>query len=159
MGDKSPRRLAPLPRLLHWIGTNAARLAGLTARSFAAWVRRTGAPMARRGGGAALRGAGLGIAALGRLAWRRRVILAGLVLRGAWWGALWLTLTAVLPLIGAAPLAERDALLTPLVYALMLVATVVMLSPERHLRRLAIVLGAVQAALVALVWAAFAVAS
>ena len=105
-----------------------------------------------------MRGAGLGVAALGRLAWERRAILAGLVLRGAWWWSLWLTLQAALPLVGAAPLAERDALLTPLVYALMLVAVVVMLSAERHVRRLAIVLGAVQASLGAVVWAAFAVA-
>lgn len=159
MGDPSKRRLAPLPRLLHWIGTNAARLAGLTGRFVVAWVRRSGAPMARRGGAAVLRGAGLGLAGLGRLAWQRRVILAGLLLRGAWWGSLWLTLAAVLPLLGAAPLDERDAMLMPLVYALMLVAIVVMLSPERHLRRFAIGLGAVQASLVALVWAAFAVSS
>lgn len=159
MGDPSPRRLAPLPRLLHWIGTNVARFAGLTGRSLMSWVRRSGAPMARRGGAAVLRGAGVGLAGLGRLAWQRRVILAGLVLRGAWWGSLWLTLQAILPLLGAAPLAERDALLMPVVYGLMLVALVVMLSPERHLRRLAIVLGAVQASVVALVWAAFAVAT
>lgn len=138
-----------------------------------AWIRRAaGTSLAEAGRGlsthvgpAARRGlAGLGravlagAAALGRGLVQHRGIVAGLLARGLWWVSLALLVQGGLIALGAAPLADLDALPEPFVRGAALCLPVVLLAPPAHLRRAGIVLGALHVALATAAYVALATA-
>lgn len=122
------------------------------------WLSRSGGPAARRVGLAIGRSALALTAATARKAWRHRGIALGLAARAAWCASLWLGLCGTQVLLGLAPIGDKTEILRPFVMGMMAVCAVVCLSSERHLRRGAMVLGALHAALIVVAWTAVSAA-
>jgi hypothetical protein len=93
------------------------------------------------------RAGGRGLAELGAIARRRRVVLVALACRAAWWGALVLLASAGAALLGFTVEAVDERLWHPFALGLGLCALVVLFARERHVRVLATALGTSHAVL------------
>jgi hypothetical protein len=118
-------------RALHWARPRLARAA------------RRSVPAIGRAG----RAVGRGLARVGTLARRRRVVLVALACRAAWWSALALLVGAGAALLGFTVETVDDTLWHPFALGLSLCAVVVLVARERHLRWLSTVLGTSHAVL------------